>query len=201
MKRISLLPFLLIICLLFSACSANNNQQVQHGLPPRYTIRSVDDFNTIINAPNLSDKEMDAFLARESIRRTLLETKEDVNALASDILSTIFPVVSDSIIPQCFEFAYFQGERNDFYFNIEGIRYRFQCCRDDTKYERFGKPTACYELDGEILELYRIEGHLHGNLYVDGYRITVMVSNYTSIDQISFEYFTLYHPDGGEPNS
>jgi hypothetical protein len=203
MKRISLLSFLLIICLLFSACNAPKNPQVQHGSPPKHTIDSIDDFHSVLNAPNLSDKELDALLAKKSIKLAGFDSREEMNALASRLLPIAFPMVNDSSILQNFQFeAYYEDLRYDFVYFIGGIMYRFQCRPYESKNDYSKLKPACYVvIDGESLPMYSFNDRLGGELYINDYQIIITVRGYSDIDQISFEYFTLHYPDGGETST
>ena len=201
MKRISLLSFLLIICLLFSACNANKTQPVMHVGPPR-TIRSIDDFNSVINAPNLSNRELNALLDKSFIKNYHIGTKEQIKSFASHLLSIPFPVVNDSSIIQSFQFEDYDGTRYHFIYFIGDTMYDFQYRPSDSTSNHSKKKPACYfELDGESLAMYLSNDRLGAELYRNGYQIIVTIQNFSDIDQVSLEYFTLHHPDGGEPNT
>jgi hypothetical protein len=112
-------------------------------------------------------------------------------------------MVNDSSILQAFEFCdYWEDSRYDVVYYIGDIMYRFYYREYESKNDYSELEPAYYAvIDDESFPMYVFDDRLGGELYMNDYKIIITVRGYSDIDQVSFEYFTLHYPDGGETST
>lgn len=198
--RKCILVFLLTLISL-CACASPTQAANAGSPPPMLVFRTPEEFDAFMSAPSLSDAAFQDYLSTNSLGISGLNDRSDVNNAAAPLLSVGFPRVENSDIVQDFGFVFYASDqRYSFYYTINDVQYHFQYTKYESKTDRSQMtPTCSFELDGETVMFYHANDRLGGELYRNDQQILIVVSGYTSIDQISFAPFTFCRSINTDP--
>ena len=200
MKRVRLVFVLLLIAAMLCGCAElryavdfiKHNYLGYYGPPPLpfFTMESVAEVEACLNAENMTDAQVEAFISEHQVGMGL-DNREDMEA-ASQVLQTIgYPMVEGEFDNLRFEVCPDVGEYEVTY-RIDWIRYRF-------RYKVFEAyitswlywPVGTYKIDDVEFRMYKGgDNNIGGVIYANGYEISVSVANYEDLSDISFEPFS-----------
>lgn len=198
MKRLICIVLALVILSGFCACHMQQNSpgstdvsNDNSGIPPRIlSTRSEEAIKEFLAAAPSSDAEFAEYVAQTRANSTelvragkspLINIPSTLNRQEIDVLLQMlqeigFPVLSDSINPEHFYFAY----RPDtpvvyFYYNIDGVRYRFVYNLYNGDAEKINTTTErLWPFGNDEIAMYRENDRLIGYLYKTNYMLTVI---------------------------
>lgn len=199
MKRLICVVLALVILLGFCACHIQQNSpgstdatNDNSGLPPRIlSTRSEEAIKEFLVAASLADAEFTEYVAQARAdsmalvsagKIPLINIPSRFNRHDADVLLQIMqafglPVLSDRQKLEYFYFAYRPDEPVVyFYYDIDGVRYRFVYNPYNSDEDRVNKATErMWTLGNDKIALYREDDRLVGHLYKTNYMLTVFL--------------------------
>jgi len=190
MKKCYFVAIVLVLMTVLSCCASPS-----HGEPPRViyfsSVESVQDYITVAS---LSDDQFTAFL-QSNLKDSSPSTQADAQAFVKVWNQLDIPVYTSKNDDVEFYLSYRPDQGSvDIKYRIEGIQYRFVYQKSaESGGHGIRKPVAEYAVDGKIIPLYQGDDRLFGEIYDDGYCVTVIVHAYE--DAVKLEPEKLVLPD------
>jgi len=202
MKKCFTILLVVVMCLL-CACQDSTPTEPTTGIihqePPRMvSFGSPEELAAMMDAVELTEAEFAAFL--EQNHYYAYSVRQGEISRLKNLLQTVgYPIVADDDSFERFTMIYYPQvgyhTTYEIIYKINGIRYLFSYSEFEKRIDRSNwEFIMSSDIDGVTIPVYlgtdtRGMDYLSGELYANNYQIVVIVDNYTSIDDVSFEPF------------